>query len=86
VESFSFPAPAATLASKTTPITPKVINLNAMMTSTASPTVCAPHAMNTPTRDRVAVPVVPATIQEEDSVSPDRRRLVPAFCRMWFGI
>ncbi|KAL4520450.1 hypothetical protein Ndes2526A_g05016 [Nannochloris sp. 'desiccata'] len=82
-QSFSFPAPAATLASKATPITPKVISLNASG-GTNSPTVSAPHAMNTPTRDRV-VPVVPVTIQEEDSVSPDRRRLVPAFCRMWFG-
>jgi serine/threonine protein kinase len=88
VESFSFPAPAATLASKATPITPKVINLNANTSAaatTSSPTVSAPHAMNTPTRDRVVPVVVPATIQEEDSVSPDRRRLVPAFCRMWFS-
>jgi serine/threonine protein kinase len=86
VESFSFPEPATTLASKATPITPKVINLNASGAgAVGSPTVSAPHAMNTPTRDRVFPVVVPATIQEEDSVSPDRRRLVPAFCRMWFG-
>jgi serine/threonine protein kinase len=81
-ESFSFPAPSTTLASKATPITLKVISLNA--SGSASPTVSAPHAMSTPTRDRV-VPVVPATIQEEALVSPDRRRLMPAFCRMWFG-
>lgn len=85
VGSFSFPEPAATLVSKSTPITPKVINLNASGTlaaATSSPTVSAPHAMSNPTRDRV-VPVLPVTIQEE--VSTEKRRLVPAFCRMWFG-
>jgi len=79
-ESFSFPAPSTSLASKATPI--NVITLNA--NGSTSPTVSAPHAMNTPTRDRV-VPLVPDTIQEEASGSSDRRRLVPAFCRMWFG-
>ena len=83
VGSFSFPEPAATLVSKATPITLKVINLNASGAA-SSPTVSAPHAMTTPTRDRI-LPVVPPTIKEEDSVSTEKRRLVPAFCRMWFG-
>ena len=77
-ESFSFPQPVP-VAAKSTPVTPKVISLNA----NASPTVSAPHMMSNPTRDRVNMP---STIIEDESVSPERRsRLVPAFCKMWFG-
>ena len=82
VESFSFPAPAHSVAAKPTPVTPKIVSLN------ASSAVSAPNTVPNPTRDRVNPP---ATIQEEDDdedmeTSPDRRsRLVPAFCKFWFG-
>lgn len=78
VESFSFPQPVP-VAAKSTPVTPKVIALNA----NASPTVSAPHTMSNPTRDRVGLP---ATIREDESTGPGKRsRLVPAFCKMWFN-
>jgi serine/threonine protein kinase len=89
VESFSFPSPTAVVA-KNTPVTPKVIAMNATgavagPAAAGSPTISAPYAVSNPNRDRV-VPMMQPTIQEDGAgEEPRRSRLVPAFCRMWFG-